>query len=195
MKSALIFLLCIAAVFAHGGKPNGNYTLTVGFLVEPAWAFERNGVDLSVTANHTGVSGANITVSVTSNGVTKLFLMTGVRGANGEYKAEFVPSRSGSYTFKFYGTAEIEGYEQLVLNGGPNATFTCAVDGFGCVLDPVSFPDRIPSNLELLANTTEALRIAREALAAAGTNMNHTPSLSFGIPLLLASLLYFMVRN
>ncbi len=49
-----------AFVSAHGGREVGEYELTVGFFVEPAYEGEKNGVDLRVvTGDEEPVEGVH----------------------------------------------------------------------------------------------------------------------------------------
>ncbi len=87
----------------------GKYAFVVGFLEEPAYVEEGNGVSLVVTDTQNSnrpVEGVEKTlkVEVTTAGQSKVFDLRTVFNREGGYQAQFIPTKEGSYTFRFFGT-------------------------------------------------------------------------------------------
>jgi hypothetical protein len=124
----------------------GKYTFVVGFLSEPTYVEDENGVSLTVTNAQTNqpVEGLEKTlkVEVTAGSASKTFDMDVVFNKDGAYKADFIPTRAGSYSFRFFGTVE----------GTPvNEKFDSGPGRFDDVITKsgVEFPASVPSNGEL----------------------------------------------
>jgi hypothetical protein len=124
----------------------GDYAFMVGFLKEPAYEGESNGIDLTVTRRDTneGVQGLEQTlhVEVTMGGDSLPLPLLPRFRQPGVYSGEFVPTRPGTYYFLINGT--IEGRPvQEVFESGPGR--------FNDV-DPIAklqFPDTVPSGVAL----------------------------------------------
>lgn len=103
--TAVLMSAAAGTALAHERRQVGPYTFVVGFLGEPAYTGVPNAVELRVTETATNkpVEGLQDTleVEVTASGQTKRFKLR--FGAPGAYRADFVPSRSGSYVFRFFG--------------------------------------------------------------------------------------------
>ncbi len=143
---------------AHERRAVGPYTFVVGFLNEPAFEGETNGIDLRITrtAGEEPVEGAEKTLKaevVVGGSTLPLELRPRFRQP-GAYNGEFVPTRPGAYTFRFSGT----------IDGQPvNETFESGPGRFNDVqaVGPLQFPDKVPSGVEL-----------QRALAAADSRAN-----------------------
>ncbi len=164
-RSVAAALLAIAIVgltssvaLAHGGREVGEYNFTVGFFVEPAFEGEKNGVDLRVVAGHDPVEGLEETlaVEVTVGDATLPLALRAVRNEPGRYTADFFPTTTGAYTFRFIGK---------VGNLDVDESFTSEVDNFASVTPPtdLQFPIRVASSRELQAGITGATDTAAEA--------------------------------
>ena len=125
---------------AHERRTVGPYQLVVGFLNEPAFAGNINGVDLTVTDTRTtppkNVEGLQdtLTADVFQGGLsTPLSLKLRARfGQPGKYAADFVPTRAGSYRFVFKG--KIEQMDVSAKDG----TFESGPGRFGDAEDPAA---------------------------------------------------------
>lgn len=86
---------------------NGKYTFVVGFLTEPALLEEPNGIDLRITdkATNTPVEGADKTLKadIVVGGQTKSVPLRARFGQPGAYTADIFPTKTGTWTFRFYG--------------------------------------------------------------------------------------------
>ncbi len=142
---ALIALVLTAGIAsAHEHKTVGDYTLTVGFLNEPAIDEQPNGLDFRV-AQGTGdnakpVEGLATTIKaeVKFGGQTMPLTLSPVFNTPGSYKANFIPTAAGSYTFHISGT----------INDTPvDETFVSGPDTFSDVQDAsaMQFPAKVGS--------------------------------------------------
>ena len=119
-----------------------KYSFTVGFLAEPAFAGQQNGLDLRITTldptggtNSQPVEGAEETLKaeVSFGGQTMPLSIDTVYNEPGAYRAIFFPTAPGDYSFHITGT----------IDGTPiDETFDSADGKFGPVEDPapLQFP-------------------------------------------------------
>lgn len=143
---------------AHEGRSAGDLEMVVGFGTEPAYAGYPNSVQL-ILSHHDGgpvtdLRSGDLGVEVTFGDATKdvdlePFFEVGEFGEPGDYRAWFVPTRPGAYTFTFSGKVDGQRIDE---------SFTSAPDTFSEVASPAAeeFPVQDPTNGEL------AERIDRE---------------------------------
>ncbi len=183
--AGLLLAVGAAPASAHEGRKVGRYELVVGFGDEPAYAGAKNSVQLilSDAATHKPVVDLGDTVKVdvsTGNNDTQKLSATlepdfevGEFGTPGDYRAFFIPTAPGAYTFHLTGTIKGQRIDQK---------FTSGPQTFSEVQDPaeVSFPTKDPTTGQLSARVdretqrlTQAVaaseRRARDAGGAAGT--------------------------
>lgn len=145
-----------ARALAHERREVGKYQLVVGFQVEPAIQGEPNGPSLRVTVpseGGRGVEGLAETLKVTvayGGGQPKEFPLREVRNQPGSYRADFIPTRAGTYIFTFSGTIEGMPIDER-FESGPGR-FDDVVPA-----ERVQFPETVPP-------ANEAARAARAAL-------------------------------
>jgi len=143
----LLPLLGVPAL-AHGGHKVGNYNVEVGFGTEPAYAGVTNSVQLIITNNGqpvTDAKGLKVAVS-TGDAEAKPFPLEPYWGDDfgqkGDYRAFFIPTAPGAYTFKVTGTL-----------GGKKVdeSYTSGKDGFDEVTNPseVQYPAPEPTGAQL----------------------------------------------
>jgi hypothetical protein len=153
-----VVLITAAPASAHEDRRVGRWNFIVGWGDEPALAGTPNRVQLILSdADEKRVTnlGDTLKVDVGFEQQTKTLTFepkfeVGEFGTPGDYGADIIPTRPGTYTFRIYGT--IRG-DQI------NATFTCSDKTFDCIKDPAdqAFPTADPDNAQL------ASRIDREA--------------------------------
>lgn len=137
--------VALAAVFAGGGfradaheqrDVADQYSFVVGFLAEPAFAGQQNGMSLEIsTLDPTGgtdsdpVEGAEetLTAEVIYGDASMPLELDAVYNQPGAYGAIFFPTLPGDYTFHITGT---------IGDTAIDETFTSADGGFGAVEDP-----------------------------------------------------------
>jgi len=169
--AVLALVIMPALVSAHGGREVGEYELTVGFFVEPAYEGEKNGVDLRVaTGDEEPVEGVHETLEVeVIYGEDSMVLpLRAVFNTPGRYTADFFPTVSGPYTFRFFGT---------IGDLAVDESFTSEVDGFNSVqpTEDKQFPVRVASARELqgaVTGSTEAIEAADDSASVAATRAN-----------------------
>jgi hypothetical protein len=142
---------------AHEERMVGKYHFAVGFGDEPAYAGQKNSVELILAGpNDQPVVDLTDTLKVeVMFGNQKLELPlqpnfeVGEFGNPGDYRAWFFPTRAGAYTFHFFGTIKGQNVDQ---------SFTSSPTTFAEVTDPsqVEFPVKDPTVAQV------AQRIDRE---------------------------------
>lgn len=145
-------LLPAAPGLAHEGRQLGDLEMVVGFGTEPAYAGDVNSVQFIVVHDGEPVLDVadTLEVEVGFGDQTTQLPLEPFFGEPGEYRAWFIPSQSGQYTFHFTGTIDGEDVDE---------TFTSGPDTFSDVEDPasVAFPA-----VEAPTTTELAERIDRE---------------------------------
>jgi len=161
--AGLLLALGAAPVSAHEARKIGRYNVEVGFGDEPAYTGEKNSVVLFLhDANDKPVvdlgDTLKVDVSLAGDDGQKLSLAMepnfevgeDTSGTPGDYRAWFIPTAPGAYTFHFTGNIKGQPVDQK---------FTSGPTTFDEVQDPaeVSFPTKDPTTGQL------SLRIDREA--------------------------------
>jgi hypothetical protein len=169
--TALLVPLAALPAAAHGTKRQGDLVMTVGFGTEPAFAGDANSVQLLLVHDGKPVvdlgKGGKVAVEVTAEAAddAKLNLTmeprfeVGEFGTPGDYRADFIPTAPGRYTFHFTGTIQGEKVDKK---------FTSVTDGFAEVEDPAKaqFPVKQPSTLELGERLDREVPRMNDAVAA-----------------------------
>ena len=155
--SALTLVMLTAApAFAHEGRKLGDLEMEVGWGTEPALAGQPNSALILLVHHGEPVVdlGDTLEFEVTFGDQTQQFPIEpffepGEFGTRGDYRAWFIPTRPGQYTFHFFGTIDGEEVDE---------TFTPGPGGFEEVESPrsIQFPEQEPTTGEL------AERIDRE---------------------------------
>ncbi len=160
----------IGLASAHEGREVGEYEIVVGFLNEPAIVEEPNGLDLRVSKGHHGeeaqpVEGLADTLQaeVIYGDQTMPLELQPAFGEPGAYRAEFIPTAEGAYTFRIFGTIE----------GTPiDERFTSGPETFSEVQSraDLSFPKRVPpaSEIEGMAARASDTAATARLLGTAG---------------------------
>jgi hypothetical protein len=149
---------------AHEHRAVGNYGFVVGFLDEPAIAYQPNGLSLEVKLFPNGVpaegdeaaeaagqpvEGLDSTLKaevIVGGGAKKMPLtLEAAFGEPGAYEAHFIPTLPGDYTFHISGKVESKDVDE---------SFTSSPEGFSSVDDAkaLEFPDKLPTTAELQAS-------------------------------------------
>ncbi len=110
---------------AHERRNVGPYQFVVGFIGEPAFAGTLNAVDLRITDTRANKPVEDVEktlgVEVFHGGLTTPLALSLRARFNqpGAYAADFVPTREGSYTFRFKGKIESLDVDER-FESGPN---------------------------------------------------------------------------
>jgi hypothetical protein len=182
--AGLLLALGAAPAAAHEERKVGRYALAVGFGDEPAYSGEKNSVQMFIhDANDKPVvdlgDTLKVDVSQGSDDTQKLSMTmepnfeVGEFGTPGDYRAWFIPTAPGAYTFHFTGSIKGQRIDQR---------FTSSPTTFDEVKDPaeVEFPAKDPTTGQLSARVdrettrlgqalTASQEQARKANDAAGT--------------------------
>jgi hypothetical protein len=170
--AAAPLLLLAPAASAHEDFTVGKFDLAIGFATEPAYAGQPNAVQMFFNENGAPVtadtlSGLQVTVTFgdqTSDPMTfEPDFEIGEFGTPGDYRAFFVPSQPGAYTFHLTGTFHGQKFDETAKSGPK--TFSDVQD-----LSSASFPQvNAPSNQELATRIDqESARTTTAVKAAAG---------------------------
>jgi hypothetical protein len=150
--AALVVLVPAGVASAHEEREIGPYTVEVGFGDEPTYAGERNSVVMFIHDTQTGDAvtdlGPTLQVEVSTGNQTMEPLTMepnfeeGEFGTPGDYRAFFIPTRPGDYSFHFTGT---------IGDTEVDETFSSGPDTFDSVQDPssIEFPVKDPTVGEL----------------------------------------------
>lgn len=155
---------------AHEGTKVGSFSFVVGWGDEPAYSGFKNSVQLILVDERTEKPVTDLTetlkVDVKSGSETMTLALEpnfelGEFGEPGDYRAWLIPTRPGTYSFRFYGT---------VHGAKIDKTFTSGETTFDNVVDPqgVQFPAQDPTNQQLNDKLDRGL--ARAQLAAKKAN-------------------------
>lgn len=113
-------LLAFSLSFAHDhqtvGEGENQYELTIGYVHEPTYTDQLNGLDLAVhKLDETPVENLETSLKaaiITPDGATRRELpLRAVYGEPGTYTSDFILSEPGAYTFEitgFIGEAEVD---------------------------------------------------------------------------------------
>ena len=178
VRAAAVATAAVAAIVslatpgsAHTSAERGDLVMTVGFGTEPAYVGQPNSVQLVLERDGDPVVdlGDALDVEVTYGDAEPMplelepFFAVGGFGEPGDYRAWFIPTSAGEYSFHVTGTV---GGEEV------DETFTSGPDTFGDVESgsdlqyPVQEPlasdlvERIERESGRLADATERLEVA-----------------------------------
>ena len=166
---AVVAMLLVAPLAApaaaHEEHKVDKYTVEVGFGTEPAYAGVINSVQLIITNNGkpvTDAKGLKVAVSTGDSQPKQMALepyFSDEFGTPGDYRAFFIPTAPGAYTFKVTGTLGGKKVDQ---------SYTSGKDGFDEVTDPaeVQYPVQQPSGSQLTSRLDRETTRLNAALAA-----------------------------
>jgi hypothetical protein len=148
---------------AHESREVDRFTFVVGFITEPAYTYIPNAVSLSITEIESEEPfedlGDSLQVDVTFGEETFTSTLRPQFGEPGSYRADFVPSRPGQWTFRFYGTVDDVEVDETFISGPE--TFNDVQS-----LSEESFPAQDPSIGEVAERLDQELARVNEQLDA-----------------------------
>lgn len=160
--AAMLFTTTTA--FAHEQRAVDHYQFTVGFIVEPAFEGQKNGVDLRVTNKETNkpVEGMENTLQVeithVPSGTSKVFKLRTIFRDPGHYTTDLLLTAPGHYRQRFFGT---------IRDHTVNETFESRSGGgrFNDVESSaeLQFPDKLPEVREVAAAVRGSQSTAQQA--------------------------------
>jgi hypothetical protein len=160
----LVPLLAVPAS-AHEEHKVANYTLEVGFGTEPGYAGVTNSVQVMVRNNGkpvTDIKGLKVAVSTGDAEPRQMALEPYFGddfGEPGDYRAFFIPTAPGAYTFKLTGSLGGKKIDQ---------SYTSIKDGFDEIVDPseAQYPAPEPTGSQLTTRLDRETARISAALAA-----------------------------
>lgn len=153
---------------AHESRAVGKYSFVVGWSVEPAYEGQKNGVSLRVQVPGTPVTpveGVEKTIQVevthVASGEQVVLPMKTVFGTPGLYIAHMLPTVSGQYVFRFFGTIEGTQIEEKFTSG----------EKFDSIepISEIQFPEKVAQVREVQGAASEALDAADDADSTASS--------------------------
>jgi len=181
LAGVLVTFTSAGPASAHEERKVGNYMLAVGFGDEPAYAGAKNSVQMFLHDAKTDKPvtdlGDTLKVDVTqgagsaTNDTQKLTMSmepdfeVGEFGTPGDYRAFFIPTTPGTYTFHLIGSIKGQKVDEK---------FTSGPQTFSDAEDPatVQFPVKEPSGLQLSQRLDREVPRLNDALAASQTRAN-----------------------
>lgn len=175
LAGVLVVLASAGPASAHEERKVGKYRLHVGFGDEPAYAGAKNSVEVRISDASTDKPatdiGDQLEVDITQGASSatddsqKLSLSVepnfevGEFGTPGDYRAFFIPTTPGTYTFHFTGAIKGQKVDEK---------FTSGPRSFSDVEDPAGaqFPVKEPSGLQLNQRLDREVPRLSAALAA-----------------------------
>ena len=167
-----------APAFAHGSYTQGDLEIVTGFTTEPAYINQPNAVQLVMTRAGkpvTDLQPGDVGVAVEFGGQsTKLDLEprfeVGEWGTPGDYRAAFIPTQPGKYTFDVKGTVDGEKVDYSMTSG--KETFSQVEDTASALFPAVDAPSTTDLATKIdagSARTTAAIASANDAADSART--------------------------
>src|SRR5215203_7294486 len=131
--AGLLVLALAGPASAHGEHKVDKFALVVGFGTEPGYAGVTNSVQVMISNNGKPVTDAKVLKVAVSTGdaepkemALEPYFGEGW-GEQGDYRAFFIPTAPGAYTFKITGTL---GGKKI------DKSYTSGKDGFDEITDP-----------------------------------------------------------
>jgi hypothetical protein len=161
----VVLLVFAVPVLAHEHREVGEYSITFGWRVEPAYAGQLNGPEVSLSLHdaHDEAFPEDVEVSLSAEisfgDQVMLLALEPAFGETGHYVANVIPTLPGDYSFRVFGTIGDTEVDEV---------FTSA-DGEFSSIEPSSdilFP-AVPSDTEALIAALEARIAALEEQIAA----------------------------
>ena len=139
LAAAVTLIIGTSAVLAHEEREVGEYTLEAGFLNEPAYTGEQNGLFLMVMRADEPVEGLEeaLEAEVSFGDQTRALEISPISGEPGAYRSVFFPTAAGPYTFRIFGDIGDLAIDEAFTSGP--TTFTEVQDVTGGQF-PVQFP-------------------------------------------------------
>lgn len=173
--AAALILFASAPAFAHEARTVGAFHFLVGFGDEPPYAGLKNSVQLILKDK----SGNPVTTLTDTLKVEVVFGTQRMQlpleatfdpdsglGTPGDYRAWFIPTVPGTYTFHFLGTIGKQSIDQ---------SFTSSPTTFNNVIDPTQaeFPNKVPSGAQIAARLDREIPRLNGVVVAANRQAMH----------------------
>ena len=176
MALALVLVAVPQGASAHERRDlvGGKYQAVVGFLTEPAYQGQLNGLDLTVrdmTKKDAQGVGAPVTglektlkAEVLAGGKTLPLTMESRFGMDGKYAAYFQPTVAGQYRFHVYGDINGEKIDETFESGPGRFSDIAAIA-------PLQFPNAVaaaPADLQAQLDAAKSAAATAQMIAIVG---------------------------
>jgi hypothetical protein len=177
LAGALVLLLAGPAL-AHGSYEHGDIAILTGFATEPAFAGQPNAVQLEISKGGKAVTDlrqGDVKVEVSFGGQSTSLTLepqfeVGEWGTPGDYRAAFIPTQPGKYTFHISGTVDGEKVDYSMTSGP--ATFSEVEDPGPAMFPAVDAPSTADLSTKIdaaSARTDTSISAAQDAADNART--------------------------
>ena len=200
---AALLSLATGTVLAHEGREVGDYSINIGWIVEPAYEGFLNGVELRVNRvmegdddhhgdgtpvadDHHGDSSAvkglentlQVEVTYVPTGASRVVNLSADLNEPGRYTAAMLPTTPGVYEFRVFGAIEGMQVDETFASYGGGG-------GFDDIrpLAALQFPEELPSNRELESAVRGAISTAEEARDSADEGSGVLPIVALALGL------------
>jgi hypothetical protein len=174
--AGVLVLLLAGPALAHGSYQHGDLSILTGFAGEPAYVGQPNAVELGITRGGkavTDLAQGDLKVGISFGGqATALTLEpnfeVGEWGTPGDYRASFIPTQPGKYTFHIAGTVDGEKVDYSMTSGP--TTFSEVEDPAPAMFPAVDAPSTSDLSTKIdasSARTDTAISSAQDTADAA----------------------------
>jgi hypothetical protein len=162
LAGSALALAAVVPALAHQQVDFGPYHLEIGFIDEPVYVGDKSGLEFDVFKGTDAVEGLEKTLKaqVIYQGQTRdLDIEPETDDSDNFYRAYFIPTAAGPYTFHIYGSIVGMAFDQ---------SFTSSPTGFDEVQDaaPGQFPVQLPTIAELQVQAQKGSDAASEVTIA-----------------------------
>jgi hypothetical protein len=165
LSLVLLLILPAAPAHAHETREVGPFEVVVGWWEEPAFESQPNGPEITITRDGEPVleDDVELEVELSFGEQAATYELEPAFGEDGNYNADLVPTRAGTYEFHFTGTVQGEEIDEV---------FTSGPETFNDIEDAAShaFPVADPSTADL------SERLERETVRLASDVENNSGS-------------------
>ena len=176
--AGVLVLLLVGPALAHGSYDHGDISILTGFATEPAFAGQPNAVQLEISKGGKAVTDlrqGDVKVEVSFGGQSTSLTLepqfeVGEWGTPGDYRAAFIPTQPGKYTFHVSGTVDGEKVDYS-MKSGP-ATFSEVEDPGPAMFPAVDAPSTTDLSTKIdaaSARTDTSISTAQDAADNART--------------------------
>ena len=180
-RAAVLALVLVAlgatVARAHEEITVGPLQLVVGFGEEPAYTGQPNSVQVILTRDGQPVEARGLEVEVSFGDASASFPLEPSFDSPGDFRAPFIPSQPGDYTFHVTGRVEGERIDEEVTSGP--STFSPVQDASAAAFPPVEAPSNgeLASRIETESGRTVVVARAAEAARSAAADARSTAAI------------------
>jgi hypothetical protein len=171
LLTILVGYMLPSAASAHEQREIDAHSFVVGWMIEPVFEGQQNGVDFRVTETSSGnpveglAQSIKVEVSYLPTGVSGVFPLRALFGQPGRYTADLLVTASGEYSFRFFGVIAGMEVNEIFNSAGTGGGFNDVQPS-----SDIQFPERVPEMREL-AGVIQTLQGRVDAQDAAGNGI------------------------